>query len=59
MCINPKKIELNGEYKEDNWKGKKGERYNVEAFIKCGTCSQCIAEKANNWVIRNYYENKA
>ena len=59
MCINPKKIELDGEYKEDNWKGKKGERYNVEAFIKCGTCSQCIAEKANNWVIRNYYENKA
>lgn len=59
MCINPIKKTLDGEYKEDNWKGKKGERYTVEAFIKCGTCSQCIAEKANNWVIRNYYENKA
>ena len=59
MCINPIKKTLDGEYKNDNWKGKKGEHYTVEAFIKCGTCSQCIAEKANNWVIRNYYENKA
>ena len=59
MCLHPKKAYLTGDYKEDNWKGKKGEHYNVEAFIKCGCCSQCIAEKSNNWVIRNYYESKA
>ncbi len=59
MCLNPIKKQLDGEYKQNNWKGKAGEHYTVEAFIKCGTCSQCIAEKANNWVIRNYYENKA
>lgn len=59
MCLHPQKRNLIGEYKADNWKGKKGEKYNIEAFTKCGFCAQCIAEKANNWVIRNYYENKA
>lgn len=59
MCLNPKKIYLNGEYKKDCWKAKAGEHYTIEAIAKCGVCSQCIAEKANNWVIRNDYESKA
>lgn len=59
MCLNPKKITSHGNYKEDTYKGKKGEEYYIETFTKCSRCSQCIAEKSNNWVIRNNYESKA
>ena len=59
MCLNPKLIKKDGKYKEDNYRGKKGSYYSIELFSKCGSCEQCIAEKANNWVVRNHYESKA
>lgn len=59
MCTNPKTITREGYYKEDNYNGKKGEPYRIITYSKCGSCKQCIAEKANNWVIRNDYESKA
>lgn len=59
MCIRPKKQRFIGTYKDDNYKAEKGTEYDIETFTKCGYCSQCIAEKANNWVIRNYYEQRA
>lgn len=58
MCLYPRKISRNGKYKENNYNGKKGEEYNISVFAKCGTCIQCMAEKANNWVIRNFYESQ-
>lgn len=58
MCLYPKLIYREGKYKEDNYHGKKGEEYYITAFTKCGYCSQCQNEKANNWVIRNYYEEQ-
>lgn len=36
----------------------KGEFYEIGTYSKCGHCEQCINEKCNNWVIRNYYEEK-
>lgn len=59
MCLNPKWIEKNGNYKEDNYRGKAGDYYSLGTFSKCGHCEQCINEKANNWVVRNYYEEKS
>lgn len=59
MCLNPKTIHSQGKYKETTYKGEKGEEYNIITYSKCGNCEQCIAEKANNWVIRNHYESKA
>lgn len=35
-----------------------GEGYELGTYSKCGHCIQCINEKCNNWVIRNYYEAK-
>ena len=59
MCLNPKWIYKKGQYKDDNYRGKKGQIYELGTFSKCGACSVCINEKANNWVVRNYYEEKA
>lgn len=58
MCLNPKKIVKDGKYKQDNYRGQKGDYYCISAYTKCGTCEQCMAEKANNWLVRNYYESK-
>lgn len=57
MCLHPKKINRNGNYKETNYRGLKGEFYAISVYSKCGHCSQCMNEKSNNWVIRNYYES--
>ena len=59
MCLNPIRILNEGKRKETTYIGKKGEKYTIACYTKCGNCSQCIAEKANNWVIRNKYEEKA
>lgn len=59
MCYNVQKLKKSGKYKEDSFKGKKGQEYYVDTWKKCGHCQECINEKANNWVIRNYYEAKA
>ncbi len=59
MCLNPKWIYKKGFYKENNYRGYQGQFYELGTFSKCGCCEQCIAEKANNWVVRNYYEDKA
>lgn len=56
MCLNPKWIYKKGHYKEDNYRGAAGELYEIGTYTKCGGCEQCNAEKANNWVVRNYYE---
>lgn len=58
MCLKPKKIYIQGTRKEDSYNGKKGEKYDIETFVKCGKCSECQNEKANNWVIRNEYEKR-
>lgn len=59
MCLNPKWIYKSGFYKSSNYRGKKGEFYELGTYSKCGCCEQCNAEKANNWVVRNYYEAKS
>lgn len=59
MCLNPKWIYKKGHYKEDNYRGLKYQPYELGTYSKCGSCEQCINEKMNNWVIRNYYESKA
>lgn len=59
MCLNPKVIEKKGFYKENNYRGKEGDYYSFITFAKCGYCEQCIAEKSNNWVVRNHYEQQA
>lgn len=59
MCLNPKWIYKKGYYKENNYRGEMGQFYELGTYSKCGACEQCIAEKCNNWVIRNYYESKA
>lgn len=59
MCLNPKWIYKKGYYKEDNYRGEKGAFYELGTYSKCGACEQCVAEKCNNWVIRNAYESKA
>ena len=58
MCLKPKWIYKKGFYKESNYRGEKGDFYELGTYSKCGACDQCIAEKSNNWVIRNYYEQK-
>lgn len=58
MCLNPKWIYKKGNYKENNYRGKKGDFYELGTYSKCGHCQQCINEKCNNWVVRNYYEEK-
>lgn len=59
MCLNPKWIYKKGYYKENNYRGNEGDFYEIGTYSKCGCCEQCVAEKCNNWVIRNYYESKA
>lgn len=56
MCNNPKWIYKTGKRKETNFRGKAGEPYEIGMFAKCGDCEECISEKANNWVVRNAYE---
>lgn len=56
--MNPKKLLKKGKYKEDNYRGFEGEEYQINCFTKCGHCVQCQNEKANNWIVRNYYESK-
>lgn len=59
MCLNPKWIYKKGFYKENNYRGAKGDFYEIGTYSKCGHCEVCINEKSNNWVVRNYYEEKA
>lgn len=59
MCLNPKWIYKKGHYKQDNYRGFEGDFYEIGTYSKCGSCEECINEKCNNWVIRNYYEEKA
>ena len=58
MCLNPKWIYKKGFYQEDNYRGKKGQFYELGTYSKCGCCEQCMNEKSNNWAIRNHYESK-
>ena len=58
MCLNPKWIYKKGKYVQDNYRGQEGEPYELGTYSKCGSCSVCINEKMNNWVIRNFYEAK-
>lgn len=58
MCLSPKWIYKKGSYKETNYRGNKGDFYEIGTYSKCGSCEVCINEKMNNWVIRNYYESK-
>lgn len=58
MCLKPKVIRKSGKYKKDNYRGMEGEYYEISTYTKCGCCSQCLAERANNWVVRNHYESK-
>lgn len=58
MCLNPKILKKTGKYKEDNYRGQAGEKYSISTFTECGSCPQCIAKRANNWVVRNYFEAK-
>lgn len=58
MCLSPKWIYKTGKYVSSNYKGSEGEPYELGTYSKCGSCSVCINEKMNNWVIRNFYEAK-
>ena len=58
MCLNPKWITKKGNYKEDTYRGRKGEYYELGTYAKCGCCEQCQNERSANWVVRNYYESK-
>ncbi len=59
MCLNPHYLDRDGHYIESNYRGKKGEMYQILAIVPCGTCSECRSLKSNNWVIRNTYESKS
>ena len=59
MCLNPKWIYKKGNYKETNYRGVEGELYEIGTFSKCGVCEQCINSKCNDWVVRNWYEQRA
>lgn len=59
MCLNPKWIYKKGNYKETNYRGKEGELYEIGTYSKCGACEQCINERCNSWVVRNWYEQRA
>lgn len=59
MCLNPKWIYKKGHYKENNYRGKQGEFYEIGTYSKCGSCEQCINSRCNDWVVRNYWEAKA
>lgn len=59
MCLNPHYLNRDGHYIESNYRGNKGDKYEICAVVPCGNCLECRALKANNWVIRNTYEAKA
>lgn len=59
MCLNPKWVYKQGRYKESNYRGEKGQFYELGTWSKCGSCETCVAERANNWLVRNYYEERA
>ena len=56
MCLNPKLLKKSGKYKEANYRGAAGDKYSIEVYTDCGACEQCIAKRANAWVVRNYFE---
>lgn len=58
MCLYPKLIKRSGNYLEDNYRGQAGDKYDIEVYAECGCCSQCVNKKANNWLVRNWYEAK-
>lgn len=58
MCLSPKIVRKRGKYVSDNYRGMKGEEYELSTYAKCGSCPICINEKMNNWVIRCFYEAK-
>lgn len=57
MCLKPKWIYKKGNRKYTTFRGQEGEFYEIGMYTNCGVCSQCIAGKSNNWVVRNYYES--
>lgn len=59
MCLNPRWIYKKGKYKENNYHGMAGEPYEIGTYSKCGSCSVCINEKCNNWVVRNHFESRS
>lgn len=59
MCLNVKKLYKEGVYQCDTPTGRKGDSYTVDTWQKCGHCIECANEKANNWLVRNYYEQQA
>lgn len=58
MCTNVKWLYKKGFRKEDTFRGREGEFYEVGMYTPCGHCQQCIANKSNNWVVRNYFESQ-
>lgn len=59
MCLNPKKLLKKGKRKNTTYRGFEGEDFELNMYAKCGYCSQCCAQRANDWVVRNYYESKS
>lgn len=59
MCLNPKRVLKAGNYKEDNYRGFKGDRYELNTFGDCCACEECQTKRSNNWVVRNCYEARA
>ena len=59
MCLNPKWIYKRGRYKSNNYRGTEGSPYEIGTYSKCGACEQCINERCNSWVVRNWYEQRA
>lgn len=57
MCKSPKWIYKKGFRKETTFRGKEGEYYEIGMYSNCGHCDECIADKSNNWVVRNYFES--
>lgn len=58
MCLSPRWVYKRGNRKSTTYKGNEGDFYELGLFAQCGVCSQCLAAKASNWVVRNYYESK-
>jgi len=47
-----------GKRKQTDYRGKKGDSYLTNAWQDCGHCIECMNKKANNWLVRNKYEDK-
>lgn len=58
MCTNPKWLYKKGFRQEDTYQGYKGQAYELALYVPCGQCSQCQANRSNNWLVRNVYEAK-